>query len=73
MIPRELRDAEDIFLCATLRCAAGFISRGFQLSADDEPKEEQEQNKLSRGSPLLLNKRKGCRTKAFATVMKIRQ
>ena len=28
MIPRELRDAEDIFLCATLRCAAGFISRG---------------------------------------------
>ena len=34
-IPRELRDAVGIFLCATLRCAAGFISREIETPSDD--------------------------------------
>ena len=33
-IPRELRDAVGIFLCATLRCAAGFISREIVTPSD---------------------------------------
>ena len=32
--PRELRDAVGIFLCATLRCAAGFISREIVTPSD---------------------------------------